>query len=159
MKLIVKNKLVSWGGSSTVKDENGQDVFKVKGKAFSPTNKKFIKNLDGKTLYTVRNKWFNFFTHSSFIYDANKHKIAKVKNRSFKTGYDVIGYSDEISLEGWSVTGFSVLKNGTKIGEVKCNLLDVRDNFTLTIDDEQNPAFLVALIIAIDNINDKSKKK
>lgn len=40
MRVIIKNKFFSVGGSSSVKDENGQDVFFVKGRALSPTHVK-----------------------------------------------------------------------------------------------------------------------
>ena len=45
MKIYVKNKLVSLGGSSTVKDANGNDIIKVKGKFLSLTRKKKILDM------------------------------------------------------------------------------------------------------------------
>ncbi len=158
MKLIVKNKLISWGGSSTVLDENGNVIFKVKGKVFSLRRKKVICDATGKKLYIVKNKLFNFWTHKSFIYDANKQKIASVKNRGFKGGYDVLGYEDEISLEGWGLKGYTILKDGEEIGEVKTHILSVADSYEVTVADDQDPAFVVALIIAIDNVKDNSTK-
>ena len=41
-KLIIKNKMISLRDSSFVLDEEGNKVFKVKGKFFSPTHKKRI---------------------------------------------------------------------------------------------------------------------
>lgn len=51
MKVFIKNKLVSIGGSSSVTDENGTDVFKVKGKAVSVTRKKYVCDLEDKVLF------------------------------------------------------------------------------------------------------------
>ncbi len=42
MKVIIKNKFFSLGGSSSVKNENGEDVFFVKGKVLSPTHVKWF---------------------------------------------------------------------------------------------------------------------
>ena len=39
MTFSVKNKFVSLGGGSFVEDDNGNRLFKVKGKMFSPTRK------------------------------------------------------------------------------------------------------------------------
>lgn len=39
MKVYIKNKIISWGGGSTVLDENKNEIYKVKGKVFSPTRK------------------------------------------------------------------------------------------------------------------------
>ena len=105
MKLIVKNKFFSLGGGSKVLDETGLEKFKVKGNMFSIRRKKKIRSLDGKLLFTVKNKFFNWWTHTSYIFDANKNKIVSVKNRGFKGGYDVIASADEISIDGWGMTG------------------------------------------------------
>ena len=40
MEVIIKNKFFSLGGSSSVKDANGQDAFFVKGRFLSPTHVK-----------------------------------------------------------------------------------------------------------------------
>ena len=80
MKVYIKNKFISLGGSSTVVDENKQPLYKVKGKIISVTKKKKIKDMSGKTLFTVRNKWLNFFTHKAFIYDENKKNNHKKDN-------------------------------------------------------------------------------
>lgn len=55
--------------------------------------------------------------------------------------------------------GYTVLKNGSQIGEVKSNILGVADNYEVTVADNENPAFIVALIIAIDNVRDNAIKR
>ena len=80
MKLYIKNKVFSWGEGSKVLDANQNPVYKVKGKAFSITRKKYIYDMQDNLLFMVRNKWFNWFVHKAYIYDANKNKIATVKD-------------------------------------------------------------------------------
>lgn len=65
MRVYIKNKVWSWGGGSSVIDENKNPVYQVKGKVFSITHKKFVCDLNGKKLFTIRNKWFNFFCAQS----------------------------------------------------------------------------------------------
>lgn len=156
MKLYIKNKLISLRGSSSVTDESGNDVFVVKGTFFTFTHKKRIKDADGKLLYKVRNKWFNFFTHSAYIYDGEGEKVAKVKRKfGFKNVFVVEGYSDEISVEGdflsWTL---DVYRNGEQIGTVRREFA-LTDSFVLETETEDDAAFMVALVIAIDNIGDK----
>lgn len=158
MKIYVKNKLVSLGGSSTIKDANGNDIFKVKGKFLSLTRKKKILDMEGKLHYVVKNRFFNFWTHASFIYSAEKQKLAKLSNRAFKTGFDVKGYGDEISIDGWLLTGCTIYKNGEKIGSVNSKALALSDTFEVEVNDNEDPAFIVALIIAMDNVRDKATK-
>lgn len=163
MKIFIKNKLVSMGGSSVATNENGEVVFKIKGrwKIFSPTRKKKIFDKNGKLLFVVRNKWFNFWNHKAYIYDCNKQKIATVKDVlkiSNGSRYIVEGYKDEISFEGKFLNGtLEILSNNEKIGTLERNFAIVRDSFSLQAE-EENLAFLTALVIAIDNINDKRTK-
>lgn len=158
MKFYVKNKLFSLKGSSTVKDENSNDIYKVKGKFFSLTRKKKIFDMNDNLLYIVKNKFFHFFIHSTFILNSEKQKVAKVKNRFMKPGYDVVGYGDQITLDGWGVSGYSVVKNGEKVGTVRNPILTLADCYEVEIEDNEDPAFVVAMVIAIDNVNDRIRK-
>ncbi len=150
---------MSLGDSSTVVDENKNPLFKVKGKIFSITRKKKIKDMSGKTLYTVRNKWLNFFSHKAFIYDENKVKIATVKDKwiNVKKEYFIEGMGDEIKIEGkfFSLT-CQILKNGETIGTIRRKLDMWVDSFELEANEKDIP-FLIALVIAIDNITDKKQ--
>ncbi len=161
MKVYIKNKIFSLGGASKVLDENKNPIFKVKGKIFSITRVKKICDLEGKLLYKVRNKWFNWFIHKAYIYDANKNKIATVKDRWFnvKQEYFIEGYKDEIKIEGkfFSLT-CNILRNGEIIGTIRRKLFAWTDSFELEANEEDIP-FLIALVIAIDNITDKKLKR
>ena len=160
MKVYIKNKIISWGGGSTVLDENKNEIYKVKGKVFSPTRKKRVCDMQGNVLYTVRNKWFNWFVHSAYVYDANKNKIARVKDKFFniKPEFFVTGYQDEIKVEG-SFLSFksSIIRNGEVIGTIRRQAFTILDSFELEAKEEDIP-FLIALVIAIDNIVDKMRK-
>lgn len=160
MKVYIKNKIISWGGGSAVLDENKNEIYKVKGKVFSPTRKKRVCDMQGNVLYTVRNKWFNWFVHSAYVYDANKNKIARVKDKFFniKPEFFVTGYQDEIKVEG-SFLSFksSIIRNGEVIGTIRRQAFTILDSFELEAKEEDIP-FLIALVIAIDNIVDKMRK-
>ena len=160
MKVYIKNKFWSIGGGSSVVNENKEDVFKVKGRAFSITRVKYVCDLEGNRLFKIRNKWFNWFIHKAYIYDANKNKIATVKDKWFnvKQEYFVMGYKDEIKIQGkfFGLTT-QILKNGEVIGTIRRQITFINDAFELDAAEEDIP-FLIALVIAIDNITDKKRK-
>lgn len=162
MRLYIKNKLVSLGGSSAVTDDNGNDVYKVKGKVFSITKKKKILDMEDKLLYTVCNKFFSYINRHALVYDDNGEKIAKITKKTWsrKNKYIVEGYKDEILIEGnFFSFNLKILKNGEEIGRIKKDFSIVKDSFVLEIDKEEEMAFMVALVIAIDNIVDKMQKE
>ena len=160
MKVYIKNKYWSWGGGSSVVNENKEPVYQVKGKVFSITRKKYLCDMEGNRLYTIRNKWFNWFIHKAFVYDSNNNKIATVKDKWFniKNEYFIEGYKDEIKIDGrfFSLSS-TILKNGEPMGTIRRQLTFFTDAFELEANEEDIP-FLIALVIAIDNIVDKKRK-
>ena len=117
MKYTVKNKAISLNGGSIVYNEKHEIVFKVSGnfiKNIFGLHTKKIKDKDGKKLFVVRNKfWHKPFFRSAIIY-ANGKKIATVTNSHLiKNGYEVIGATEPITVEG---TGWNLdIKLGNKI--------------------------------------------
>lgn len=157
MRVYIKNKLWSLGGGSAVVNENKEDVFKVEGRVFSITHVKYVCDKEGNRLYKIRNKWLNWFVHRAYIYDSNKNKIATVKDKWFnvKQEYFILGYKDEIKIQGsfWGQTT-QILKNGEVVGTIRRQATFIADAFELEANEEDMP-FLVAIVIAIDNITDK----
>lgn len=159
MRVFIKNKLVSLGGSSTVKNDMQQDVYFVKGKVISPTKKKKICDLKGNVLYTVRNKWFRLFSYKAFIKDADNKKIACIRRGLFNyKKFDIEGYKDEISIQGEFFSLRSqIVRNGVVVGTIDRQFTLVQDAFCLE-GAEQDMPFLIALVIGIDNITDRARK-
>ncbi len=154
MKVKITNNLFSITGSSSVKDENGEDVFYVKGRFLSPTHVKWVCDKDKNKLYKVRNKWFNFIGQRAYVYQG-KTKVACVKHPPFSVKKFILeGYKDEVMINGdfFSLTS-TITKNGNPIGTIKRELISMTNTFTLEAD-EANIPFLIALVIAIDNICD-----
>lgn len=157
MELIIRNKWISLGGSSEVKDTNGNDVFVVKGKIFSFTQKKFLNDLDGNTKYIIRNKFWRLFTYRAFILDPQENVKAELRRKIFSLHDRYFVTSDLGNLE---IVGnilqfnYRILLDGKEIGHV-ARKVSLRDSFVLTAEEGYDTAFLVALVIAIDNITDR----
>jgi len=156
MKLRIQNKINLLAGGSKVLDENGELVYAVKGKIISPTRKKKIYDKDGNLLYIVRNKYWRFLTRKCIIYDGNKKKIAKIKDKpfSFKGLFFVENYKEEIKFEGAFLDPMmAIYANDKVVGTLTRNIKLFGDAFELDALDEYAP-FLTALVIGIDNIQD-----
>ena len=70
----------------------------------------------------------------------------------------MLGYKDEIKIQG-KFFGLSsqILRNGGVIGTIRRQITFINDAFELEANEEDIP-FLIALVIAIDNITDKKYK-
>lgn len=128
---------------------------------FSITRKKYVCDLEGNKLYTVRNKWINWFVHKACIYDSSNNNVATVKYKMFNVNneYFITSYKDEIQLKGGSFsTSSQILKNSEVIGTINRQITIVNDAFELEANESDIP-FLIVIVIAIDNIVDKKRKK
>ena len=160
MELAIRNKWLSFRGSSVVKDLNEQDVMKVKGKFWSFTAKKFVQTLEGETKYIVRNKFWTFFVHRAFIIDPSNNEIIATVRRKFWSlhdHYNIKSPLGDIEIRGNILCfNYNIKLNGVDVGHV-ARKISMRDSYVLTIDDAQkdNIYFWVALVIAVDNITDQ----
>ena len=170
MKYTIKNNFFSLGGSSLVYDENNEVAFKARGRVFSNIitrfHKKIIRDKNGKKLFVVRNKfWHKPFYKSAIIFEKRK-KLATVSNSHLvKNGYDVVGATKPISIEGkgWNLQiklGDEIIGRiePPNIDSIKDVVKSVTDTYILEVFDEQDVPFLVAMMIAIDNIHDQKMK-
>lgn len=101
-----------------------------------------------------------FFVRKAYIYDVEKNKVATVKDKWFnvKNEYFITGYKDEIKIEGkfFGLTS-RILKNNETVGTIRRQITFYNDAFELEANEEDIP-FLIALVIALDNIVDKKRK-
>lgn len=157
MKVFIRNKIISIGGSSEVLNENKEPVFKVEGQIISFTKKKKMYNTSGELLYTIRNRYWNFFANKVFVYDANGEKIATIKKNkfSFNFKYQILDTADQMSIDGKFFSRKStIMKNDQPVATITREFTLVEDAFTLEAD-EKDIAFYTALVIAFDNLKDK----
>ena len=165
MKYIIKNKILSLGGSSSVKDEEGNDLFYVKGKIFSLRRIKTIQDLNGQVLFKVRNKLISFFFPKVHLLDAEGNEILLLKKR------DLFGLRQDFELvtvncEGhnYSIQGdyigrnYSICDNGIPVAHIRRNFNLAVDSFWLETEMTENAALYVAIVIALDNYGDKRQK-
>lgn len=161
MQVFIRNKIFSLGGSSVVVAADKTPLYNVKGKVFSPTRKKFVTDMNGNRLFIVRNKYFNWFVHRAYIYDAQGNKIATVKDKFFNAHkeYIIEGLRDEIRTEGkFFSLSTTIYRNNVPIGRIDRQITLIADAFCLEANDCDIP-FLIALVIAIDNIVDNRNKQ
>jgi uncharacterized protein YxjI len=148
-------------GGSTVKDMNEKDVLYVKGKFFTFTRKKFVQDMDGNLLYTVRNKFWTFFVRKALVYDKDGNQVAFMKKKfwSFHDHYFIETKLGQMEIRGNILCfDYHISLKGKEIGHVS-RKISLRDSFVLDLDDEYKKElpFFVALVIAIDNITDQRR--
>ena len=163
MIYVIKNKIVSLGASSTVRDEQGNDRYFVKGKIFTLSKKKYIMDAERKTVfYRVRNKIFHILLPKVYVEDPNGQKLIMLKKEklfSFKQNFICIpqnGSDMNISIDGDYISrNCTILENGMPLAKLRRNFNLIKDSFMLDIEDDSKAPLAIALVIAFDNYYDK----
>lgn len=162
MELAIRNKWITIRGSSVVKDLNENDVLKVQGKFWTFTRKKFVKELDDTLLFTVRNKFWAFFVKKAYVYDKDGNVVANIRRKFFSLHdrYFIDSTYGNFEIKGNILQfNYQILLNGKEVGHI-ARKISLRDSFVLTINEEEiDYKFMVALVIAIDNITDQREQE
>lgn len=159
MQVSIRNKWISLRGGSKIKDLNEKDVLYVRGKFWTVTRKKFVEDLDGNLLYTVRNKFWAIFVKKAMVYDKDGNQVAFLKRKFFSLHdrFFIDTKLGQMEIKG-NILGFDyhIYLNGQEVGHIS-RKISLRDSFVLDVRDDQELAFYVALVIAIDNITDQRR--
>ena len=159
-QVSIRNKWISLRGSSTVKDLQEKDVLIVKGKFWTVTRKKFVQDLSGNLLYTVRNKFWRLFARKAMVYDKDGNLMAKIRRKifSFHDRYFIESSLGQLEIRGNILLhDYHIILNGQEVGHI-ARKISLRDSYVLEIADDQELAFFVAFVIAIDNITDQRRQ-
>lgn len=160
MKFYIRNKWVSLRGSSVIKDENENDVFKVKGRIVSFSNRKDLLTMDDVLLYSIKTRIINIWGHKAFILDKDGNKIITVYRKviSLHDRYLIDAPFGKMEITG-NILGFDyhISLEGKEIGHVS-RKISLRDSFVLDTYTDFDYKLLIALVIAIDNISDNREQ-
>src|SRR5215218_10213618 len=81
MRYLMRQKLFSWGDDFIIKDAHGQDRFVVDAKVFSLRHQLDLKDLDGTTLLTIRQRLLSWGPTYEVL--RGDETLAVVKKRLF----------------------------------------------------------------------------
>lgn len=152
MKLYIKQKVFSIGDKYNVYDANENLVFKIQGEIFTLTSKMHLLDTMERELFFIR-KRITLFLANYEIYQNNMLTATVCQEWSFfrpKLRVDSAYGSYQIQGDFLSLD-FQIIKDGLYLGSVSKKWLSWGDSYELDIPNTEDAAFVVALVVAIDN--------
>ncbi|MCX7884148.1 MAG: LURP-one-related family protein [Caloramator sp.] len=153
MRYQIRQRIFSLSDSFTIKDEIDEPKFIVKGRVFSLGDKLSLQDLYGNELFYIEQKLFKFLPEYH-IYQ-NGILVAKVKKEFtfFKPKFFIDSQYGAFDMTG-DIIGynFQITRNGIKVATVNKKWFAFSDTYGVEIDDSENQAFLLALVIVIDQV-------
>ncbi|MBW1799914.1 MAG: LURP-one-related family protein [Deltaproteobacteria bacterium] len=152
MRYIMKQKFWSLGDDFFIKDENEEDIYRVRGKAFSCGDKLHMHDMDGAELANISQKMLSLTPR----YEINKgdQKLAEIiKEVSwFKSKFtlDVPGPNDYTISGSLLDHEYGFKRNGNEVAWVSKKHWSLSDTYGIEIADDEDEIAILATCVVID---------
>lgn len=155
MRYAMKQKLFCWGDDFAIKDEAGEDVFFVDGKAFSFGNKLSFQDMQKNELAFIRQKLLAWgptyeITRNGVVAAVVKKHLFTVFRCAFTV--DVPG-PDDIEAQGSFLDmEYTFTRAGQTIAEVSKRWFSFADSYGVEIQDGDDDVLILASTVVIDMV-------
>lgn len=160
MNFYIKEKIFSIGDKFSIMDVSGNDVFKVEGKIFSIGNKLRIYDAYNNEVVFIEQKLFKLLPEYSIYLNGNYAAKVKKQFTFFSNKFDIESNMGNYEIEGdFFAHDFSIVKNGNVVAQINKKWLSFGDTYEIDINEEENYAFILAMVIVIDQVLHDNKNK
>lgn len=151
MRYIIKQKLLSLSDGFTIKDESGNDSFKVKGKVISIGAKLTMSDMQDKEVCYIEQKVFKLMPEYHISVDSREAMTVKQKFTVLGKKFDITGVSGEYKVEGNIIAkDFRILKDEAVCASISKKLVAMTDTYTVEISDGENAVLMLAVAVIMD---------
>ncbi len=159
MKYLIRQKVFSFRDSFTIKNEFNEDCFKVYSKILTIGNKLFLTDMHDRELFYIEQRLLRFLPEYT-IYQ-NGVEVATVKKRFtlMRPSFDITSSFGYFHIDGnFLAYDFTIFKDGTPAAVVSKKWFSLSDTYGVSVSDNENQAFILALVIVLDQIYHDGKK-
>ncbi|WMM24530.1 LURP-one-related family protein [Tissierella sp. MB52-C2] len=153
MRYLIRERIFSFSDSFTINDENNRPYYEVVGKVFSIGNKLNLYDMNGRNLLYIEQKIFRFLPEY-IIYEGNK-VVARIQKEFtfFKPKFTIDSSYGDFTIDGDVFAyNFNIIKNGRPVAWISKKFLSFSDTYSIDIADEENHAFILSLVIVLDQV-------
>jgi len=160
MRYAIKQKIFSFGDNFAIRDEMGNDCYKVKGKIFALGNKLRIFNMQEEELVYIEQKLFRFLPEYNIYYKDQLHATVKKEFTFFRPKFQIYSSLGSYRAEGnvWSMD-FSILRDDVLVAQISKAWFAWSDTYGVDIADGEDAPLMLALVIVIDQVLHENKNK
>lgn len=152
MRYVMKQKLFSWADDFAIKDEAGNDVFLVDGKAFSLMKQFSFQDMTGKELAAIKREFSLGATYDIY---KGEHLWAVVHKELFTFfnctfTVDVPGPNDLEAQGDFLDHRYVFTRNGSQVAEVSKQWFTLGDTYGVQIAQGEDDVLILASTVVID---------
>ncbi len=161
MRYMMKQKLFSWGDDFTIKNEAGEPVYFVDGRAFSIGEKLSFQDMQKNELAFIRQRLLSW--GPTYEITRNDELAAVVKKHLFtlfrcKFTVDVPGPDDLEAQGSFLDMEYTFSRAGETIAEVSKRWFSFTDTYGVDISEGQDDVLILASTVVIDMVCHSDRK-
>lgn len=156
MRYVLQEKLFSLSDSFTIRDESGQDRFRVSGKLLSFGKQWDFTDMIGASLAFIRQKLISI-TPTYEIYRDDK-LFARVEKHMFtlfraKFTVDVPGPDDLEAAGNFLDHEYKFTRDGKTVAQVSKQWFTIRDTYGIEVSPGEDDVLILASAVVIDAVS------
>ncbi len=162
MRYTMRQDLFSFGDDYTIKNEDGREVYKVDGRAFTLLREKLsFEDMSGKELAFIREKLIALTDSWEILRDGKQ--VAVVKKdliNLFRCGFTVdVPGPDDLDAQGNLLDHEYTFRRGNRVvATVSKKWLTIRDTYGVEVADGEDDVLILASAVVIDQVCHSKKK-
>lgn len=162
MRYLLKQKFWSFGDDFTIKDEAGNDIFFVDGKALTIGDKLSFQDMSGNELAFIRQKLLSW--GPTYEITRGGKLAAVVKKHLFtlfrcKFTVDVPGPDDLEAQGSFMDMEYVLTRGGRRVAEVSKRWFSWNDTYGVEVNHTEDPVLILASVVVIDMVCHADNKR
>jgi len=156
MRYLLKQKLLSFGDDFVIKDEQGNEVYKVDGRAFKVLREKLaFEDMQGHELAFIRERLIALTPSYEIL--RNGECVAVVKKdliNLFRCGFTVdVPGPDDLEAQGSLLDHeYTFTRGGRTVAIVSKKWFSFTDSYGVELNPDEDPVLILASTVVIDMI-------
>ena len=158
MRYIIREKLLTFGQDSTIKDEKGRSVFDVDGKALSLLNTLVVRDMEKNKVVTIKQKLPSITpTYEIRLEGQESAKISKKLISPFVDRFTVdIPGPDDLHIKGsMSEHEYTISSKDQVVATVSKGWFKELETYGVDIAPGQDDILILACVLVLDLIADR----
>jgi len=153
MRFYIKQKVFSIGDKYVIKNENGEDIFFVRGKILTLSPKFYLLDMSNNEQSFIEKELFSFLLPKYNIYRNNQLLACIKKTFTFlKSSFEVDSSSGTYVISGdFMSMSFDITHNGLRAATITKKWFTWGDSYEIDISYNEDETLLLSMVIIIDN--------
>ena len=155
MRYLLRQNFFSFGDDFTIKDEEGQEVFFVDGRAFSFGKKLSLQDMAGNELAFIEQKLLSWGPTYEIYLDNALAAVVKKEHFTFfncQFAIDVPGPDDMEASGNFSDHAYQFTRGNQVIAEVSKAWFTLTDSYGVEIAEGEDDVLILACAVVIDMV-------